>query len=78
MSTVHLQRFMISAAPDEEVASGFVVVDGPVNKKSKELETDSYKEEHYRHDINKIEKDARIASSSGDDSRRRKVKKNDK
>eukprot|EP00971_Amphidinium_carterae_P000563 11309-Amphidinium_carterae.1 len=73
MSTVQCQHMKISAAPDEEeVASGFVVVDGPVNKRPKELDTDSHKDEHCCHDIDKIKKDARHVSSSGDDTRRRK------
>eukprot|EP00971_Amphidinium_carterae_P216369 4294901-Amphidinium_carterae.1 len=79
MSTVNLQRMEIRADPDEEMASGFVVVDGPVNtKRPKELDTDSRKDEHYYNDIDKIEKDAHHVSSSGDDTRRRKIKKDDK
>eukprot|EP00971_Amphidinium_carterae_P050099 987394-Amphidinium_carterae.1 len=72
----------VSAAPDEEVASGFVVVEGTAasakNKRPKELDTDSHKDEHYRHAIEELEKDVRQASSSGDDPRRRKIKKDDK
>eukprot|EP00971_Amphidinium_carterae_P028423 559650-Amphidinium_carterae.1 len=60
----------VSAAPDEEVASNFVLVEGPVNKRPKELDTDSHKDEHHRHTIIEMEKDACKASSSGDDPRR--------
>eukprot|EP00971_Amphidinium_carterae_P185529 3683795-Amphidinium_carterae.1 len=68
----------VSAAPDEEVASGFVVVERPVHKRSKELDTDNHKDEHYRDAIDEIEKDVRHTSSSGDNPRRRKFKKDDK
>eukprot|EP00971_Amphidinium_carterae_P281689 5591943-Amphidinium_carterae.1 len=68
----------ISAAPDEEVASGFVQVKVPVNKRTKELATDNHKDEHHRHAIDGAEEDARLTSSSGSDPRRRKIKKDDK
>eukprot|EP00971_Amphidinium_carterae_P310512 6170321-Amphidinium_carterae.1 len=68
----------VSAAPDEEVASGFVMLDGPTPKRTKELATDSHKTEHRRHAIEGIEKDAQQSNRSGDDSRRRKIKKDDK
>eukprot|EP00971_Amphidinium_carterae_P177411 3518603-Amphidinium_carterae.1 len=71
MSTVEFQRMKISAAPDEEVASGFVHVKVPANKRTKELTTDNNKEEHHRHTIDGAEEDARLTSSSGGDSRRR-------
>eukprot|EP00971_Amphidinium_carterae_P017557 345808-Amphidinium_carterae.1 len=39
MLTANLQRMGVSAAPDEEVASDFIVVEGHVNKRPKELDT---------------------------------------
>eukprot|EP00971_Amphidinium_carterae_P037947 745995-Amphidinium_carterae.1 len=56
------------------VASGFFVVADTAKQKSKELNTDIHEEEHYRNNVLIIEKDARYTSSSGEDTRRRKVK----
>eukprot|EP00971_Amphidinium_carterae_P208898 4144406-Amphidinium_carterae.1 len=39
MSAANLHRMQIGAAPGVDVASGFVVVDGTVNKRPKELDT---------------------------------------
>eukprot|EP00971_Amphidinium_carterae_P350496 6491578-Amphidinium_carterae.2 len=75
MSNFQLQRMKVSDAPDEEVASGFFVVADPTNKRSKELDTDTHKGDHYRNDVIMIEKDARYASGSGKDSRRRKSRR---
>eukprot|EP00971_Amphidinium_carterae_P305310 6067093-Amphidinium_carterae.1 len=72
------QNMRVSAAPDEEVASGFLIVADTTNRKPKVLDTDIHGEEHYRNDVIMIEKDARYTSSSGDDTRRRKIKRNDK
>eukprot|EP00971_Amphidinium_carterae_P304107 6043409-Amphidinium_carterae.1 len=78
MSTVECQRMKISAAPDEEVVSGFVQVKIPVHKRSMELASDNDKDDHHRHAIHRAEEDAHQTSSSGDDPRRRKIKKDDK
>eukprot|EP00971_Amphidinium_carterae_P073266 1448618-Amphidinium_carterae.1 len=64
---------MKANVPEIEVASGYVLVKGHANtKRPKELNSDSHREEHYRNAIEVIEKDARKASSNGDDPRRRK------
>eukprot|EP00971_Amphidinium_carterae_P090673 1794857-Amphidinium_carterae.1 len=77
MSMTSFQRMKVSAAPEVEISTGRVIVADATHKKSKELDTDTNKEDHYRNDVIMIEKDARYSSGSGEDSRRRKVKRED-
>eukprot|EP00971_Amphidinium_carterae_P153308 3039383-Amphidinium_carterae.1 len=76
MTNFQANRMKVSVAPGEEASTGYLFVD-KTSKKLRELDTDTHKEDHYRSDVIMIEKDARYSSGSGEDSRRRKVKRED-
>eukprot|EP00971_Amphidinium_carterae_P020563 405068-Amphidinium_carterae.1 len=62
MTNFQANRMKVSAAPDEEMSTGrFFVVD-KTNKKTRELDTDTNKEDHYRSDVIMIEKDTPAAA----------------
>eukprot|EP00971_Amphidinium_carterae_P150515 2983661-Amphidinium_carterae.1 len=78
MSMTSFQRMKVSAAPSVEATSGLFILSDTSSKRHKELDTDTNKEDHYRSDVNMIERDARYSSGNGEYARRRKVKKEDK